>query len=361
MNQGLTTLSVDQQAISVLISNGVKPYLGMLEYLERHENLMVSVTPDNKDDAMLFKKVADEISGVIKDHRTNGKIAREYPNALSKAIIATENEIAEPAEKMKDFFMAGYKTWKAADDERKAAKREAAEREAKRVASISALIAEITAIPGSFLNATASEIASAYEFLNLRDLEAEGFCGEFIEKANEEKAKALEALKTAIDRAIAHEEQARQFAEMKRQQEEAQAAIKAQQEEIARQQAELQRQQQEAAKAKLEAERAELAAKRQQQEEEARKIKEEQDRLAREAQAKADAEAKAQADKEEAARQAALAPDKDKLMKYAADLLAFAGTNVPALQSKEANELFAAVVGNLNKISVQLQARAQAL
>ena len=354
MNQELTTLPVEQQAKSVLLSNGVKPYLGMLEYLERHENLMTSVTPDNKDDAMLFKKVADEIGGVIKDHRKNGKIAREYPNALSKAIIATENDIAEPAEKMKDFFMAGYKTWKAADDERKAEKRE-------RLQRIEAAIGAITAIPGNFLNAAASEIASAYEELNSRDLEAEGSFGEFVEKAKEEKAKALEALKTAIDRASAQEEQARQFAELQRQQEEAQAAIKAQQEEIARQQAELQRQQQEAAQAKLEAERAELAAKRQQQEEAERKIKEEQDRLAREAKEKADAEAKAQADKEEAERQSALAPDKDKLMKYAADLLAFAGTNVPALQSKEANELFAAVVGSINKIATQIQSRASAL
>ncbi len=360
MTQELATLPVEQRAQQALAAVGIGTIAQLTEKMESFLPMQELAITDKETYSAVSAGLA-EVKATRTDITTRAKVAREDAIALQKAVIAAEKPLLEIIKPVEECLQAKADAWNQAEKARKAAKREKEAREAKRVADIGSLIAEITAIPGAFLNAASFEIAGAYEELEARDLEAEGSFGEFIEKAKEEKAKALESLKTAIDRAASKEEQARQFAEMKRQQEEAERKIKAQQEEIARQQAELQRQQQEAAQAKLDAERDTLAAQRKPQEEEARKFKEEQDRLAREAQAKADAEAKEQADKEEAARQAALAPDKYKLMKYADDLRAFAGANVPALQSDEANKLFAAVVGRINSLADQITERAEQL
>ena len=360
MTQELATLPVEQRAQQALAAVGIGTIAQLTEKMESFLPMQELVITDKETYSAVSAGLA-EVKATRTDITTRAKVAREDAIALQKAVIAAEKPLLEIIKPVEECLQAKTDAWNQAEKERKAAKREAEAREAKRVAGIGALIAEITAIPGAFLNATASEIAGAYEFLNLRNLESEGSFGEFIEKAKEEKAKALESLKTAIDRASAQEEQARQFAEMKRQQEEAQAELKAQQEEIARQKAELQRQQQEAAQAKLDAERETLAAQRKQQEEEARKFKEEQDRLAREAQAKADAEAKAQADKEEAARQAALAPDKDKLTKFADALIAFIADNYPQLQSEPAQNLMASATGAFHKVANQIKERAEVL
>jgi DNA repair exonuclease SbcCD ATPase subunit len=351
MEKALSTMPVEQRAQQALVAMGAPTIEALIAKMETFKPVSEAEII-GKDTFTPAWESLKEVRAIRKDIETTGKNARADATAYGKAVIAAEKELVSVIGPVESILKEKTDAWKAAEEERKAEKRE-------RLQRIEAAIGAITAIPGNFLNATASEIASAYEDLNSRDLEAEGTYGEFVEKAKEEKAKALEALKTAIDRASAQEEQARQFAEMKRQQEEAQAAIKAQQEEIARQQVELQRQQQEAAQAKLEAERAELAAKRQQQEEAERKIKEEQDRLAREAQAKADAEAKAQADKEEAERQAALAPDKDKLMKFSDDLREFAVQNRPSFTSDAAEELFCvAIVGRINSLADQIKERA---
>ena len=360
MGQELATLPVEQRAQQALVTMGAPTIEALMAKIKTFKPVSEAEITD-KDTFTPAWESLKEVRETRKEIETTGKAARADATAYSKAVISAEKALLEVIAPVESALKEKTDAWKKQEEERKAAKREAEAREAKRVAGIGSLIAEITAIPGAFLNATASEIASAYEELNSRDLEAEGSFGEFIEKAKEEKDKALESLKTAIDRASTQEEQARQFAEMKRQQEEAQAELKAQQEEIARQKAELQRQQQEAAQAKLDAERETLAAQRKQQEEETRKFKEEQDRLAREAQAKADAEAKAQADKEEAARQAALAPDKDKLTKFADALIAFIADNYPQLQSEPAQNLMASATGAFHKVANQIKERAEQL
>lgn len=329
-----------QQAISKF---GGTSYIEMLEYLERHENLMTEVTPDNKDDAMLFKSVADEIGGKIKDHKAAGKLAREDATKFSKEVIATENEIADPAEKMKDFFMAGYKSWKVADDERKAAKRE-------RLQRIEAAIGAITALPGTLLNASSQEIQAAHDALKARDMDAEGTFQEFAEKAKEEQAKALEAMQTAFTRAVVAEEQAKQLAEMQRQQEE-----------FERKKAEFAEQQRQAELAKQAAENARLQAERDKAEAEARALREAEEKRQQEEAARIAAEEKAAAEKAEAARQAELAPDKDKLIKFADDIEEIAVNGAPSLGSNEANDLMIAALASIKKITAQIKDRAQAL
>ena len=358
MGQGqeLATLPVEQRAQQALATMGAPTIEALIAKMETFKPVSEAEITD-KDTFTPAWESLKEVRETRKEIETTGKAARADATAYSKAVIFAEKTLLEVIAPVESALKEKTDAWKAAEEERKAEKRE-------RLQRIEAAIGAITAIPGNFLNATASEIASAYEELNSRDLEAEGSFGEFIEKAKEEKDKALESLKTAIDRASTQEEQSRQFAEMKRQQEEAQAELKAQQEEIARQKAELQRQQQEAAQAKLDAERETLAAQRKQQEEETRKFKEEQDRLAREAQAKADAEAKAQADKEEAARQAALAPDKDKLIAFADSLFSMAtsaANNSPQLARQETIELLAKAGISLAKLAAQIKDRAEQL
>lgn len=91
-------------------------------------------------------------------------------------------------------------------------------------------------------------------------------------------------------------------------------------------------------------EEAEEKLRKQQEAEKQRKIKEE-----AEAKAKAEAEAKAKAEADEKERQAMLAPDKDKLTKFANELHDFVGKNSPALKSDDSQQLLNRVLGMLNQ------------
>lgn len=91
-------------------------------------------------------------------------------------------------------------------------------------------------------------------------------------------------------------------------------------------------------------EKAEEKLKKQQEAEAERKRKEE-----AAAKAKAEAEAKAKAEAEEQERQALLAPDKDKLTKFANELHEFVDKNSPALKSDDSQQLLNRVLGMLNQ------------
>ena len=349
MGRELATLPVEQRAQQALVTMGAPTIEALIAKMETFKPVSEAEITD-KDTFTPAWESLKEVRETRKEIETTGKEARADATAYSKAVIAAEKTLLEVIAPVESILKEKTDAWKKQEEERKAAKREAEAREAKRVAGIGALIAEITAIPGAFLNAVSFEIAGAYEELESRDLESEGSFGEFIEKAKEEKAKSLDALKTAIDRAANQEQQARQLAEMQ-----------AQQAEFERQKAEFAEMQRQAELSAKSAENARFQAEKDKAEAEAKTLREADAKRQQEESARIAAEAKAQADKEEADRQAALAPDKDKLMKYAADLLEFAGTNVPALQSKEANELFTAVVVSINKIAAQIQNRASAL
>lgn len=342
MEKALSAMPVEQRAQQALVAMGAPTIEALIAKMETFKPVSEAEITD-KDTFTPAWESLKEVRAIRKDIETTGKNARADATAYGKAVIAAEKELVSVIDPVEFNLKEKTDAWKAAEEECKAAKRE-------RLQRIERAIAEITAIPGTLLNATSLEIQLAHDELKLRDIKSEGSFGEFIQKALEEQSKALEAMQMAFSRAVVAEEQARQLAEMQ-----------AQQAEFERQKAEFAEQQRQAELAKQAAENARLKAEKDKAEAEAKALREAEAKRQHEEDLRIVAEVEERAEKLEAERQAALAPDKDKLMKYAADLLAFAGTNVPALQSKEANELFAAVVGNLNKIAVQLQARASAL
>ena len=349
MGRELATLPVEQRAQQALATMGAPTIEALIAKMETFKPVSEAEITD-KDTFTPAWESLKEVRETRKEIETTGKEARADATAYSKAVIAAEKTLLEVIAPVESILKEKTDAWKKQEEERKAAKREAEAREAKRVAGIGALIAEITAIPGAFLNATASEIASAYEFLNLRNLESEGSFGEFIEKAKDEKAKSLDALKTAIDRAANQEQQARQLAEMQ-----------AQQAEFERQKAEFAEMQRQAELAAKSAENARLQAEKDKAEAEAKTLREAEEKRQQEEAVRIAAEAKAQADKEEADHQAALAPDKDKLTKFADALIAFIADNYPQLQSEPAQNLMASATGAFHKVANQIKERAEQL
>lgn len=289
--------------------------------------------------AETFKAVSDglkEVSSTRIDIQKRGKLAREDAIKFQKEIIAAENYLVQIIDPVESALKEKSDNWKQQEEQRKAAKRE-------RLLRIERAIAEITALTGTLLNANSQEIKAAHNALKCRDFESEGTFQEYLEKAEKEKGKALEAMQLAFDRAVAAEEQAKMLVEMK-----------AQQAEFARQKAEFEDQQRQAELSKQAAENARLQAEKDKLEAEANELRKAEAKRKAEEQERIAAEAKAAAEKLEEERQAALRPDYEKLINFAESLSAWADANAPTLESEEAREMLQMALANIKELSAKI-------
>jgi DNA repair exonuclease SbcCD ATPase subunit len=333
VNQELTNLPVEQRAQQAIDAVGIGTIAQLAEKMESFLPVQELAITDKETYSAVSAGLA-EVKATRIDITTRTKVAREDAVAFQKAVIAAEKQLLEIIKPVEESLQAKSDAWNQSEKDRKAAKR-------NRDANITTAISAITSIPSTLMQADSESIKEAIAALEARDIYAEGcdVFGDFVEKALEEKAIALCSMTSWLSHVIDAEEQARQFAEMKRKEEEQQSLLDRMSKQAAAQQAEIERIQREAQQAKIDAERAELEAERSRQAAESRKLKEEQDRLARESQAKADAEAKAQADKEEAASQAALRPDKEKIIATLDGMSAWLKGNMPAFDNESSQML----------------------
>ena len=320
MTQELATLPVEQRAQQALVTMGAPTIEVLIAKMETFKPVSEAEITD-KDTFTPAWESLKEVRETRKEIETTGKAARADATAYSKAVISAEKTLLEVIAPVESALKEKTDAWKQQEEERKAAKRE-------RLQRIESAIGAITAIPGTLLNATSQEIQAAHDELKSRDLESEGSFGEFIEKALEEQSKALEAMQMAFAREVVAEEQARQLAEMQ-----------AQQAEFERQKAEFAEQQRQAELAKQTTENARLKAEKDKAEAEAKMLREADAKRQAEENARIEAEAKAQAEAEEQARQAALRPDKEKIIATLDCMSAWLNGNMPAFDNESSQML----------------------
>ena len=324
-----------ENALAVIKYSVMDAVIGELK--AKYAGLKIVDTASYENVRVAIGEVRD-IRVSVENHRKHLKAtALEYGrnvDAEAKRITALLEEVENPlkVEKAK------------VDDEKARIKAEKEKKELDRVAAIRARIFDMVMLTSNFLGKTSIELQQISERLFDMNITKEVY-QEFTDEAERVKMECLDASLKAREVRITWEQE--------------EASRKAEAERL-----EKQRQAQEAERKRLDDEKAKLEAEK--KAEENRKDREEIERLAKEraekeAREKVDREAKEKQEREEAEakekeRKAEMAPDKEKLLKFAEELRAM--IKGPFLFSKTANNILSDAHRALNGIIAMIRKEA---
>lgn len=190
---------VEQRAALALGSSKTEEDLKALAV--KHSNITKVVDKNGREQA---HRAAMEVRTARTTIEKVAKEARDDATKFSKAVIAEEKRLLDIIDAEEERLFTLRDAW---DAEQERIKAEKAAAEKARVDSIQAAIASIRAIPSNMANANSEAVMAAGKELYQLEITAE-FYQEFVEAAQAEKAKALDALGDILDAAKAREAEA---------------------------------------------------------------------------------------------------------------------------------------------------------
>lgn len=331
----VTQSGLEQSKAATLLSSFGEPFQSALSIIQAAQD--INVTSEDQIDEIEQAGIArKELKRVRCEVENTRKILKESIVREGKAIDGMANVIKAIIVPVEENL----------EKQEKFAERLAAERHARKVAERQAKLTTYVTDTSMYKYEDISDEAFAQLIKQLDDAKKAQEEAERIakEKAEEERKKA-EAERLERDRKAAEEAE-----RIRKENEKLKAEAEAREKELARQR--------EAEAKRLAAERAEQDKKLAEERAKAEAERKKREQLEAEQKAKAEAEAQAKAAEEEAKRQALLAPDKDKLIKFADFIEAI---EMPNVANREAGKLLDETQDFLNRIGKNLRQKAKQL